>query len=130
MIPFLDKSVFTFLTNLKVHNNREWFLKNRPEYDDVRKALAKFIDLIINEMNHFDSIETQNGNKSLQRIYRDLRFSSDKTPYKTYFAGRLKRATRQRRGGYYFHFEPGKSYLAGGFYGPEAEDLKRIPFPT
>ena len=122
----MDKSVFKFLKNLQHHNNREWFIKNKPLYETARKNLAKFIDLVIIEMNQFDSLETPNGSRSLQRIYRDLRFSSDKSPYKSYMAGRLKRAGRERRGGYYFHFEPGKTYLAGGFYGPEAEDLKRI----
>ena len=64
--------------------------------------------------------------KSVHRIYRDIRFSKDKTPYKTNWSGNFKRATIYRRGGYYFHLEPGKSFIAGGFWAPNPQDLKRI----
>ena len=73
-------------------------------------------------MNKMDEIEAL----KIYRIYRDSRFSKDKTPYKTHFAGGFKRATARRRGGYYFHFEPGASFLAGGFWAPSPPDLKRI----
>jgi uncharacterized protein (TIGR02453 family) len=71
-------------------------------------------------------IETPSGKKSLFRIYRDTRFSKDKIPYKTNWAGGFQRATKKRRGGYYFHIEPGNSFVGGGFWGPEPKDLKRI----
>ena len=122
----LSKSVLEFLREIKIHNNRDWYQKHKTTYESAKKSVEEFIDEVILEMNQYDFIETPSGRKSLRRIYRDLRFASDKSPYKTYFAGRLQRATVKRRGGYYFHFEAGNSYLAGGFYGPVAEDLRRI----
>ena len=74
-----------------------------------------------------DNIETLNGKKSLYRIYRDVRFSKDKSPYKKHWSGGFKRATNLLRGGYYFHIEPdNKSMIAGGFWSPNKEDLLRI----
>ncbi|NBQ47523.1 MAG: DUF2461 domain-containing protein [Sphingobacteriia bacterium] len=73
-----------------------------------------------------DVIENENGKKSLYRIYRDVRFSKDKVPFKTHFGGSLRRATKARRGSYYFHLEPGNSFAGGGFWEPSPEDLKRI----
>ncbi len=64
--------------------------------------------------------------KSVFRIYRDVRFSKDKSPYKTHFSGSLKRATKQLRGSYYFHLEPGPCFVGGGFWGPEPDDLNFI----
>jgi hypothetical protein len=71
-------------------------------------------------------IETPSGKKSLHRIYRDTRFSKEKTPYKTNWSGSFSRAGKERRGGYYFHIEPGNTIIAGGFWMPEPKDLKRI----
>jgi uncharacterized protein (TIGR02453 family) len=78
------------------------------------------------EMRKHDLIETTSGKDSLFRIYRDTRFSKDKTPYKNYWSGTFKRATRQLRGGYYFQIQPGGSLAAGGFFNPEPSDLLRI----
>jgi uncharacterized protein (TIGR02453 family) len=83
-------------------------------------------DSLLFEMNQHDLIETSTGKKSLHRIYRDVRFSKDKTPYKSNWSGGFKRATLQNRGGYYYHIEPGASFLAGGFWGPNKDDLKLI----
>jgi uncharacterized protein (TIGR02453 family) len=80
----------------------------------------------LHELNKHDVIETPSGKKSVHRIYRDIRFSKDKTPYKTNWSGNFKRATKYRRGGYYFQLEPGNSFLAGGFWAPNPLDLKRI----
>jgi uncharacterized protein (TIGR02453 family) len=71
-------------------------------------------------------LENESGKKSLYRIYSDVRFSKDKAPYNPRFAFRFQRATKSRRGGYYVQIKPGRSFLACGFFGPNAEDLKRI----
>jgi uncharacterized protein (TIGR02453 family) len=82
---------------------------------------------LLAELNRHDVIETLSGKKSLGRIYRDTRFSGDKTPYKTSWNGHFRRATQYRRGGYYFHIEPdNNSFMAGGSWGPATEDMKRI----
>jgi uncharacterized protein (TIGR02453 family) len=77
-------------------------------------------------MNKHDHIETASGRKSLFRIYKDVRFSKEKTPYNGHWSGTFKRATKKLRGGYYFRIEPGNSRVVGGFFGPLPDDMKRI----
>jgi len=124
--PLIWQSGFNFLKTLKKNNNREWFNANKAVYQKELELVEVFAEALLQELNKHDVIETLSGKKSLHRIYRDIRFSNDKTPYKTNWSGNFKRATKYRRGGYYFHFEPGNSYIAGGFWGPNAQDLKRI----
>jgi len=88
--------------------------------------LKVFADRLLSEINVHDLIETPSGKKSLHRIYRDTRFSKEKIPYKNNWSGSFKRASKKRRGGYYFRIEPGNSFIAGGFQQPNAQDLKRI----
>ena len=115
-----------FLKLLKKNNNRDWFNENKDRYTNELTNIVAFADALLVEMNKHDVIETPTGKKSLFRIYRDTRFSNDKTPYKTVFSGSFTRASKQRRGGYYFHIEPGNSFVGGGFWGPEPSDLKRV----
>ncbi|MFT3933503.1 MAG: DUF2461 domain-containing protein [Chitinophagaceae bacterium] len=119
-------SSLAFLKALKKNNNREWFNKNKDRFLEEQQSLEVFADGLLAALNQHDVIETPSGKKSLQRIYRDIRFSKDKTPYKTNWAGGFKRATKFRRGGYYFHIEPGNTFVGGGFWAPNTEDLKRI----
>lgn len=122
----LPKSTFDFLKRLKKNNNRDWFNTHKDAYLAEHEQIILFADALLKEMNKHDHIETPSGKKSLHRIYRDIRFSSDKTPYNTHFSGSFKRATAALRGGYYFHLEPGNSFVGGGFWGPSPEDLLRI----
>jgi len=122
----LTPSVFTFLKKIKKNNNRNWFNANKETYIEQHEAVITFSDELIVRMNKYDNIETPSGKKSVYRIYRDIRFSKDKTPYKTHFSGYMSRATKLLRGGYYFHIEPGKCFVGGGFWGPSTEDLKHI----
>lgn len=122
----IPSSAIGFLKSLKKHNNRDWFNLNKDKFLEEQLAIENFADALLLELNSHDIIETVSGKKSLHRIYRDTRFSKDKTPYKTNWSGSFRRATKFRRGGYYFHIEPGNSFIAGGFWGPNAEDLKRI----
>jgi uncharacterized protein (TIGR02453 family) len=117
---------FEFLKALARHNNREWFNKNKQRYLDAHQEMISFADGLLAEMRKHDMIETPSGKDVLYRIYRDTRFSKDKTPYKTYWAGRFKRATEKLRGGYYFQIGPGGSLAAGGFFNPDPADLLRI----
>ena len=120
-------SAFEFLERLSENNDRAWFASNKAEYLSESGKIAGFANALLQELNRHDVIETQSGAKSLYRIYRDVRFSKDKTPYSTYWGGRFKRAGQQRRGGYYYHLEPGnKSFLLGGFWNPNTQDLKLI----
>lgn len=122
----LPPSVFQFLTVLSKHNERDWFNTHKENYLTQISALENFAESLLTQLNTHDVIETPNGKKSLHRIYRDVRFSKDKSPYNTHWGGSFKRASKQRRGSYYFHLSPGKSFVAGGFWGPIPADLKRI----
>lgn len=123
----LAKHNLTFLEDLKKNNNRDWFQTNKPVYEKNHKEIIAFADEVLAKLSEHDMIETESGKKSLFRIYRDVRFSKDKSPYKTHWSGGFKRATKLRRGGYYFHIQPGgNSMVGGGFWGPNKEDLQRI----
>lgn len=124
--PQIPGSGFNFLKKLKKNNNREWFNAHKADYQKEHGQIEIFADALLQQLNKHDVIETPSGKKSVHRIYRDIRFSADKTPYKTNFSGNFRRATKYRRGGYYFHLEPGNSIIAGGFWGPNTHDLKRI----
>jgi len=122
------------LTNPPQNNNRDWFQDNKKTYEAARENVIEFAGALLDRLSASDVLETPNGKKSLYRIYRDVRFSKNKLPYKTNFAGGFKRDGKLRRGGYYFHLTPdgnddgfvGSSVVGGGFYGMESPDLKRV----
>lgn len=122
----IPKSSLDFLTQLKSNNNKPWFDENKPKYLTELNHIETFAGALLQELSKTDVLETTSGKKSVYRIYRDIRFSKDKTPFKTFWGGSYTRATSARRGGYYFHLEKGNSFFAGGFWGPNAADLKRI----
>jgi len=123
----ISKQTLKFLTDLSKNNNRDWFADNKDRYTASHEEMILFADHVLDLMNQHDNIETVSGKKSLFRIYRDVRFSKDKSPYKAWWSGGFKRATASLRGGYYFHIEPGgKNFVGGGFWGPNKEDLQRI----
>lgn len=123
----IKKETFTFLKKLESNNNRDWFAENKKEYEIQHAHMIDFADAFLLKMNEHDQIETVNGKKSLMRIYRDVRFSKNKDPYKTHWGGGFKRATKLLRGGYYYHIQPGgKSFIGGGFWAPNKEDLLRV----
>jgi len=126
MQTFLPPSVFSFLEDLKENNHREWFQNNKTRYQEQYNYALQFADELLIRMKQIDTIETISGKKSLFRINKDVRFSKDKSPYKTNIGGALTRATKYLRGGYYFHIEPGNCFLGGGFWAPSPEDLKHI----
>jgi uncharacterized protein (TIGR02453 family) len=126
MAVVIKKDSLDFLTDLSQNNNREWFNAHKNRYLEAQGNIIDFADALLAEMNKHDHIETPSGKKSLFRIYKDVRFSKDKTPYNSHWSASFKRATNKLRGGYYFRIEPGNSGLVGGFWGPDAEDMKRI----
>ncbi|MCF8428243.1 MAG: DUF2461 domain-containing protein [Bacteroidia bacterium] len=125
-IPLVQTETLSFLKDLDKNNNRDWFNQNKETYMQAQENMLAFVDALLGEMNKHDVIETQSAKKSLYRIYNDVRFSKDKSPYAARFAFRFARATKLRRGGYYVHLQPGKSFLACGYFNPNAEDLKTI----
>ena len=126
MAIVIQKSTLSFLSKLSKNNSRDWFAKNKTVYLAAQENIIAFTGALLSEMRKHDTLETNSGKDSLFRIYRDLRFSKDKSPYKTYWAGHFKRATKKLRGGYYFQIGPGQSMAAGGFFSPDPKDLLRI----
>ena len=122
----IRKESLDFLKALSKNNNRDWFNNHKDLYLEAHNNIIAFADALLFEMNKHDELETPSGKKALFRIYKDVRFSKDKTPYNIHWNGAFKRATNKLRGGYYFNINPGSSFLAGGFWGPEPQDLKRI----
>ena len=119
----LSKEVFIFLKTLKNHNNREWFKENITTFRAAETYVKLLYSELYNELNHVDSID----NFKVFRIYRDIRFSMNKTPYKTHFSGSFHRTKPDLRGGYYLHLAPNnESFIATGFWNPNKEDLFRL----
>ena len=122
----IEKTTLVFLKDLVKNNNREWFTENKSRYLHAQDNVIQFLDQLIIKMNQHDRLETQSGKQSLYRIYNDVRFSKDKTPYNPRFAGNFRRHKPLLRGGYYFWIKPGASRVGCGFTYPNAEDLLRI----
>ena len=118
----ISKPTITFLRNLSKNNNREWFNSNKDKWKAAQDELKGFLADLESEMNKFDAIEKT----KLFRIYRDVRFSKDKTPYNRHYSMSMSREGVFRRGGYYLRIEPKESFMAAGFWGPEPKDLKLI----
>jgi len=127
----INKSTFKFLSDLKKNNNREWFNDNKPIYEEARENFEEFIANLISNISKFDPpIAGLNPRKCIFRIYRDVRFGKNKTPYKINLGAHLSpHSTQLHNGaGYYIHLESGKSILAGGAYLPPASWLNAIRY--
>ncbi len=118
----IRKDVFHFLKKLKTNNDRDWFNDNKSNFKLIEKEIKLFGEELKNRINEHDEIDLF----KLFRIYRDIRFSKDKTPFKTHFGLTWHRTKPMNRGGYYFHIEPNNSFLACGFWNPNPKDLYRI----
>ena len=118
----IEKSTFKYLQDLQKNNNRDWFADHKETYlRGQQNAKDVFAEIHANLQKH-DEIEKS----KMMRIYRDVRFSKDKTPYKAHFANSFSRLGKELRGGYFLRIRPGESFLAGGFWEPSKEDLFRI----
>ena len=119
-------TVLDFLSQLTLNNNREWFQQNKAWYEKSRKEVEGFVSEIIATISAIDpALQTPAMKDCIFRIFRDVRFGADKSPYKTNFGAFIARGGRKSSNpGYYFHFEPGKSMLAGGVYMPQPDTLK------
>ena len=119
----IRKFTLEFLADLRVNNNRDWFEAHKDDYLAAKENVAAFAEAVTAQLNQTDEV----AECYVYRIYRDLRFSKDKTPYKDHFDAYLYRAGAQRRGGYVFRIGTnGDSQVGGGFFGPNKEDLLRI----
>lgn len=122
------QEVLSFLSELKENNNREWFDLNRKRYEESRKKMIFLAELINQEIARFDpEIGIQDPKNCIFRIFRDVRFGADKTPYKSNMGIFIAKGGRKSiDAGYYLHIEPGASFVGGGSYCPPANALKAI----
>lgn len=122
MTPALNPDIYTFFKELETNNTREWFEPNKVRFKALEAEVKQFSTDLVNAMNEHDTIDKF----KLYRLYRDVRFSKDKTPFKTHFGISFHREKPALRGGYYLHIKPGDNFIASGFWMPSKEDLLRI----
>jgi uncharacterized protein (TIGR02453 family) len=118
----IPKNTISFLKELKLNNNREWFNENKDRFNNIQSQVKIFAQEVNDSLNVSDNIEKI----KIFRIYRDLRFSKDKTPYKKNIGMAFHRAKPELRGGYYLEISADESFIAAGFWNPNKEDLLRI----
>lgn len=123
MTKVIPKDIFTFFKKLSKNNNRDWFNEHKSEFKVIESQVKEAYNYLGDLMNTYDQIDKI----KLFRIYRDVRFSKNKLPYKTHFGGSFSRRKPELRGGYYLHIQPNnESFIATGFWEPSKEDLLRI----
>jgi uncharacterized protein (TIGR02453 family) len=117
-----------FLLDLKAHNDREWFDANKIRYQKSKELFDDFVEqIILNLQNDIPEMKGLTAKECVYRIYRDVRFSEDKSPYKTHFGAYIVAGGRKSgKSGFYVHIDPDGSFLGGGVYQPENHKLKMI----
>ncbi|MCA0132769.1 DUF2461 domain-containing protein [Winogradskyella alexanderae] len=119
----IPKETLPFLIRLSKNNNRDWFNEHKPEFKGIEAKVKEAYNHLGSLMSLHDQIEKV----KVFRIYRDVRFSKNKLPYKTHFGGAFHRKKPELRGGYYLHIQPNnESFIATGFWEPNKDDLFRI----
>lgn len=124
----VSPKILQLLKDIKENNNREWFHDNKAYYEEYKKEYSKLIQEFLDEMIPLDdSLRHLEVKNCSFRIARDIRFSKDKTPYKTHAGIWLSGGTKNTNlPGYYIHIEEGKSFIGGGVWWPDNADLKKI----
>lgn len=124
----IETSTIKFLKDLKKNNNKPWFDANRKKYEAAKENFLGFIQTLIDKHSLKDaSIKEQEAKKCVFRINRDIRFSKDKSPYKSNFGASINKGGKKSMfAGYYFHFEPGGSFVGGGIWQPMPPEMKKI----
>ena len=124
----MKTSTFKFLKDLKKNNNKTWFEKNKSGYLDAKDDVGHFVEQLIEGLGKIDAdIAPLHVKDTTYRIYRDIRFSSDKTPYKTHMGAFLNKGGKKvPTAGYYFHAQPGKSMAGGGLWMPMPPELSKV----
>ena len=118
----ITKNTFEFLSKIEQNNNREWFNENKPAFLEINNKAKDYFKEIYNALQEKDSLEKI----QYYRIYKDVRFSKDKTPYNKHLSVSFARTKPLLRGGYYLRIENDASFVGGGFWEPNKEDLLRI----
>lgn len=124
----LSKDSLQFIDDLTANNNRDWFLENKNRYEKFKIDYHNLVADFLAEMKPLDSsLELLEVKNCTFRINRDIRFSKDKTPYKNHLGVWMSTGAKgANRAGYYVHIGRNESFIAGGFYAPESDDLKKV----
>ena len=125
----LQPSTLKFLKDLKKNNNKPWFDAHRKEYEAAKSDFAGFIQNVIDKHSKSDpTLKSIVAKDCMFRINRDVRFSKDKSPYKTNFGASINKGGKKAfsTAGYYFHLEPGQCFVGGGIYQPMPDELKKV----
>jgi uncharacterized protein (TIGR02453 family) len=124
----LAKETIDFLKKLDKNNNRDWFQANKKAFDAAQDNVTAFAGYLIGEIGKFDAeVDAIDPKSCVFRIYRDVRFSKDKTPYKTNLGAYISPGGRKSmQPGYYFHVQPGQSFIAGGKHMPDGPEMLKI----
>jgi uncharacterized protein (TIGR02453 family) len=125
-MPVISKESFQFLQQIAVNNNKPWFEKNRSRYEKAREEWVAVVGKVVEGILKTEAIPEKEPAKYVQRIYRDIRFSKDKTPYKKFFSSIIDRGQENRKCPLYLQFQPGRSMMGGGIWDPPPETLKKI----
>ncbi|NOZ34241.1 MAG: DUF2461 domain-containing protein [Chlorobi bacterium] len=122
------QTILNFLTDLKNNNNREWFADNKLRYEEAKNKFFDLTDFLILKIKEFDkSVDVNSAKECAFRIYKDVRFSKDKTPYKTNMGAYIAKGGKKSPfAGYYIHIEPNASFAGGGIYCPQPAVLKAV----
>ena len=120
--------IYDFLMNLSENNNREWFKENKKQFDKLNKEFYTFIEDLLHDLSKIDNrLENITAKECVFRIYKDVRFSKDKTPYKTHFGAYMaSNGRKSQHAGYYLHFQPGDAFAGGGIHAAEKEVLNAV----
>jgi len=124
------KNLIDFLSNLSQNNNRDWFNANKKTFVTLKEEFESYIQELIPKIREIDpTIGPVEAKNCVFRIYRDVRFSKNKSPYKTHFGAYIASGGRKSKTcGYYLHIEPGQAFIAAGAYSPEPAVLKEIRY--
>lgn len=125
----MNEDTLLFLKDLANNNNREWFAENRSRYDCARQDVMELTEHLIEKIGEFDEeVKYLEAKDCLFRIYRDIRFREDKSPYKRHFGTYIAKngGHRSKYSGYYIHIEPEGSMLAGGIWCPDSAGIKKL----
>ncbi len=122
------KTVINFIQELNKNNNREWFAENKDFYNKAKEEFELIIDILISKIREFDpKIDVVSAKECTFRIYRDVRFSKDKRPYKDHFGAYIAAGGRKSKyTGYYLHVQEDNSFVGGGLYAPAPDILKKV----
>lgn len=122
----IKKETLSFFKELEQNNNKPWFENNKPRYLAVQDDYLNFIGELLPEIRKVETIHEKDLKKYAHRIYRDVRFSKDKSPYKNHISGLIERAPNYKKCPFYIHIQSGSSFIGGGVYQPEPNLLKKV----